>query len=247
MSALSAITIPNGTTYDLKDAAALRSVAAAPSFSDSASYAVGDVVTKDGLVYRCSTAHSAAAWNAAHFTVVDQFIAAGGKVNASLLPAATTSAFGAVKPDGTTITVLNGVISTVGGGGGGGGGVDPRYTLPASATAVTPSSGSATLALADRTLNYATISSTFTTLNLTFPSAVANKVRDFGLRIEVASGVTAPAIAISGVTVENADAEWPTIENGGSSAASTAIFYFTETKSGTFLVRSIVVEAASAS
>lgn len=36
------------------------------------------------------------------------------------LPLATTSAFGAVKPDGTTITISAGVITAVGGGGGGG-------------------------------------------------------------------------------------------------------------------------------
>lgn len=37
----------------------------------------------------------------------------------SLLPLATTGAFGAVKPDGTTIGVTGGVISVIGGGGGG--------------------------------------------------------------------------------------------------------------------------------
>jgi len=37
---------------------------------------------------------------------------------------ATTSSLGTVKVDGTTITILNGVISAVGGNGGGGGGVD---------------------------------------------------------------------------------------------------------------------------
>lgn len=39
----------------------------------------------------------------------------GGLITASLLPLATTGAFGAVKPDGTTITISAGVISSVGG------------------------------------------------------------------------------------------------------------------------------------
>lgn len=41
-------------------------------------------------------------------------------LQAADLPVATDSAFGAVKPDGDTITISDGVISAVGGGGGGG-------------------------------------------------------------------------------------------------------------------------------
>lgn len=49
---------------------------------------------------------------------------------ASDLPgAATTNDLGLVKPDGTTITINNGVISAQGGGGGGGGGSDDGYML----------------------------------------------------------------------------------------------------------------------
>ena len=44
-----------------------------------------------------------------------------GTVPPANLPVATTSAFGAMKPDGTTITSVGGVMSAVGGGGGGGG------------------------------------------------------------------------------------------------------------------------------
>ena len=40
----------------------------------------------------------------------------GGLLTPSILPLATTGAFGAVKPDGTTITVASGVISAVAGG-----------------------------------------------------------------------------------------------------------------------------------
>lgn len=42
----------------------------------------------------------------------------GGLLTPSILPLATTGAFGAVKPDGTTITVSGGVISAATGGGG---------------------------------------------------------------------------------------------------------------------------------
>ena len=44
----------------------------------------------------------------------------GNAIGAAYLPTATNSAFGIVKPDGTTITISGGVISAVGGGGGGG-------------------------------------------------------------------------------------------------------------------------------
>src|SRR6185312_5269928 len=41
-----------------------------------------------------------------------------GVATASQLPVATTSAFGAVKPDGTSITIAGGVISATGAGSG---------------------------------------------------------------------------------------------------------------------------------
>jgi hypothetical protein len=42
----------------------------APTFSDETSYAVGDYVTYNGVLYKCTTAHSASAWVAGHFTQV---------------------------------------------------------------------------------------------------------------------------------------------------------------------------------
>ena len=39
-----------------------------------------------------------------------------GVIDPSDLPVATTSSFGAVKPDGTTVTISDGVISATGGG-----------------------------------------------------------------------------------------------------------------------------------
>lgn len=63
MSAISKMITPDGAAYDIRDANALRAAAAAPSFSDSASYAEGDYVTHDGLLYRATAARVAGAWN----------------------------------------------------------------------------------------------------------------------------------------------------------------------------------------
>lgn len=40
----------------------------APTFSATSNYAVGDLVYYEGTLYKCTTAHDAAAWNAEHFT-----------------------------------------------------------------------------------------------------------------------------------------------------------------------------------
>lgn len=42
----------------------------ASAFSDSVSYAVGDYVTYNNVLYRCTTAHTAGVWVAGHFTQV---------------------------------------------------------------------------------------------------------------------------------------------------------------------------------
>lgn len=44
----------------------------ADAFSASTAYAVGDLVTKDGYVWRCTSAHSAGVWNEGHFTKVSR-------------------------------------------------------------------------------------------------------------------------------------------------------------------------------
>jgi hypothetical protein len=79
-----------------------------------------------------------------------------GLLNASILPLATTGAFGAVKPDGTTITISAGVISAVGGGSG----------LPCSGTCtagVLPLFGSGGTSITNSLLDYGvTTASTFT-------------------------------------------------------------------------------------
>lgn len=42
----------------------------APAFSEVTSYAVGDYVTYNNVLYRCTTAHTAGTWVAGHFTQV---------------------------------------------------------------------------------------------------------------------------------------------------------------------------------
>lgn len=42
----------------------------APAFSEVTSYAVGDYVTYNNVLYRCTTAHTAGVWVAGHFTQV---------------------------------------------------------------------------------------------------------------------------------------------------------------------------------
>jgi hypothetical protein len=50
-------------------AAKATATALAPAFSDSSTYAVGDYVTREGLLYKCTTAvTTAGAWNAADWT-----------------------------------------------------------------------------------------------------------------------------------------------------------------------------------
>lgn len=54
--------------------------AIAAAFSDSTAYAVGQYVTYDGKLYKCTTAHAAGAWNASDFTqttVDDEFMGKG--------------------------------------------------------------------------------------------------------------------------------------------------------------------------
>lgn len=49
-----------GGKVDIKDVA--------PTFSTSTTYLIGDMVYYNGVLYRCSTAHSAGTWNSSHFT-----------------------------------------------------------------------------------------------------------------------------------------------------------------------------------
>lgn len=112
-----------------------------------------------------------------------------------------------------------------------------RYSL----TTKTISNGAVTLD--DRAINAVAVDSTLASLTINFPTAASGKVRDFGLRLSVASGITtAPELVLpQGITCENADGEVPEI---GADGAAT-ILYFTETASGVFLVKGEVVTAIS--
>ena len=86
--------------------------------------------------------------------------------------------------------------------------------------------------LDDRASNAVEISATLSpdTLTVNFPTATIGKVRDFALRLNIASGVTAPELVLpQGVVCENADGEVPEIADGGTGGSST-ILYFSETE-----------------
>jgi hypothetical protein len=70
--------------------------------------------------YSCAATKFATSLSAAGVTTCTQpaFTDIGGTAAAAQLPLATTGAFGAVKPDGTTVTISGGVISSVSGGAG---------------------------------------------------------------------------------------------------------------------------------
>ena len=112
-----------------------------------------------------------------------------------------------------------------------------RYALATK----TISNGAVTLD--DRAMNAVAVSSALASLTINFPTATSGRVRDFGLRLSVASGITtAPELVLpQGITCENADGEVPEI---GADGAAT-ILYFTETASGVFLVKGEVVTAIS--
>lgn len=140
------------------------------------------------------------------------------------LPVATTSAFGAVKPDGTTVTISGGVISASGGGGG------SSLTLTTTGT-----SGPATLV--GSTLNIPVYSSggggsssygfpftvvqektqtmaNATSFSMTFPQALQ------------ASGATAfLVIATDGGTSPTTPSGWTLIGSAGTSTASALYVY----------------------
>lgn len=120
-----------------------------------------------------------------------------------------------------------------------------RYAMP-EFVALTPSGDAATLVCADRAVTNATIASGFSTLNLTFPAAVSDYVRDFYLRITVAAGESAPALSLpQGVTIENAGGAVPVIADGETDAAATTLVWFSETAPGIFTAKSETVKAVA--
>ena len=116
-----------------------------------------------------------------------------------------------------------------------------KKRLPYALVTKTISNGA--VSLDDHAMNAVEVSSALASLTINFPTATSGKVRDFGLRLTVASGITtAPELALpQGVTCENADGAAPEI---GADGAAT-ILYFTETASGVFLVKGETVQTIS--
>ena len=87
----------------------------APSFSTLTSYAVGDYVTYNNILYRCTTAHTAGVWVAGHFTQVT----VGSQLKVQDISPSITMGDGYasgqiyVFRDGNTVQVLfNSVVTT---------------------------------------------------------------------------------------------------------------------------------------
>ena len=67
---VSAINEVKGEADDNASSIAQNTDNFAPAFSEVTSYAVGNYVTYNNILYRCTTAHSAGVWVAGHFTQV---------------------------------------------------------------------------------------------------------------------------------------------------------------------------------
>lgn len=105
-----------------------------------------------------------------------------------------------------------------------------KKRLPYALVEKTIENGAVTLD--DRASNAVEISATLSpnTLTINFPAEPIGKARDFALRLNIASGVTAPELVLpQGVVCENADGEVPEISDGGTGGSST-ILYFSETE-----------------
>ena len=200
----------------------------APDFSTSATYAKNALCVYNGVLYRCVNPNGhTGAWVAADFAVatVEDVLAALRTGKANRAPNPTAGNLAALDANGNPTDA------------GWTAGDLARYSL----TTKTIENGAVTLD--DRAINAVAVSSSLASLTINFPTATSGKVRDFGLRLSVASGITtAPELVLpQGVTCENADGEVPEI---GADGAAT-ILYFTETASGVFLVKGEVVTAIS--
>lgn len=211
----------------------LDSEAAASDYDSTATYAEGEYVTYLGKLYYAKQAITIAEnWTAAHWQ--EDRLAPYIKTFAAAITALSQRGY-VIDDNGQPIAVFpDGTVPQIDG-------YPLRYSIPAS-VALTATNDEATLVLADRAVTNATIATGFSTLNLTFPTAISGKVRDFYLRITVAAGESAPAMVLpQGITTETPDGSLPTIADGGTSAASTTIVYFSETLAGTFIVKAETV------
>ena len=63
---------PSGQSFDVMNGTGGGDISAsdlAPAFSDQTAYAVGEYVSYQGAIYKCTTSHSAGAWDSTHFTL----------------------------------------------------------------------------------------------------------------------------------------------------------------------------------
>lgn len=74
----------------------------APAFSETTSYAVGDYVTYNNVLYRCTTAHTAGVWVAGHFTQVT----VGGEIKTTMGTLASLTHVKACTKDGNLVTLV---------------------------------------------------------------------------------------------------------------------------------------------
>ena len=121
---------------------------------------------------------------------------------------------------------------------------DLRYSY--SLVTKTPN-GFGIVVLDDRAQNIVSISSALATLTIVMPTATPSKVRDCGLRINIAAGITAPEVSLaSGETggFYTSDGDIPEIADGGTDGSVT-LFYFTEIAENEFLVKSESVKPIS--
>lgn len=97
------------------------------------------------------------------------------------------------------------------------------------------------VALDDRAANTVVLTSSVEALEVSFPAAVADKVRDFELRLVIGDGtaaVTAPALILpSGLAFANADGELPSLADGTATAAVVTMLYFSEVTLNNFLIK----------
>ena len=92
----------------------------APVFSSSTNYAVGDIVRYNYQAWKCTTAHSAAAWNASHFTALAPIQTQIDELTPADIGAQPTLVSGTnIKTINNQSLLGSGNISISGGGGGG--------------------------------------------------------------------------------------------------------------------------------
>ena len=232
----------------------IAAVSDAPAFDATHSYSAGDPVVYNGTLYTFTATHTGA-WTGSDVSAVDMIARLAGKANdadvvhktgAETIAGRKTFTSGIiVSSGGSRVMYDQGGIYVEGGATinfpGISGTMALNTDLPYALVTKTINNGA--VSLDDRASNSVAVSSALASLTINFPTATSGKVRDFGLRLTVASGITtAPELALpQGVVCENADGEAPEI---GADGAAT-ILYFTETASGVFLVKGEVVTAIS--